>query len=589
MSSTRLAPKKKKSFFNRFLQNRRRRQQSQLDPIAQESNIAMIRRVATQGWRFVPPTAKVGQMLGTTIFNANKLAGLILNIPFGLASSLGVALAVVFGYGTIVTQWWIRARGMYRRTAPVTPAAMAMAAIARNPTMTGSEAKVETARVEILQQLIAPPTTNAPSQLNPYRNATFFSPGVEVGYLARGGYIVLQGFSVVYMFNTIPSAFLSAYSIAQLIARIPGLSFDSFCADNDATSPSWKLALVNGTAILFAYCSNVAYDVYNKPQIRNYYGKLIIEGEIIKIGGRAWAETLLGVSINTMVLAFTGRASWNLLKDELFCHIGITSIPAAFVSFMVLESCITNYIINGIMTLMAVHNRYNNVHATSRASLLEDIGFSRTLHANILFAIYIDAVANAVGSYVAGARFPETADPSLANEGIPYLWYVMFIACCVALLGFSNTRSLSEEADIRELGVMKAAQEVEAAMTRARADDEKESIALDNMNDEEKIQPVSVGYIPPAMREASESPLVNPPLLNPPPPVAVSDIEITELTTATPRTPRTPRSTLQMIGTFFYGSRPDLTHNPVLVTEDYIARLEEENNRLGVAFPSGFF
>jgi hypothetical protein len=227
-----------------------------------------------------------------------------------------------------------------------------------------------------------------------------------------------------------------------------------------------------------------------------------------------------------------------------------------------------------------VHNRRTS-HQTDRAALLKEIGFSQTLHKFLLFMILVDAFSNAAGSYVASARFPETVDPTLVGEGIPYHWYVILIAICVSLLGFSNTRSLSEEGDLRELRVKKTElgkkARLEVLIDQAHEnDDVHAAMAMDRMDEsqEEKTLNENAGYIPPTPRDERGALM----------PVTLSE----HLLPQNGHRSQISRETgyFNTVMTLFSPRQVALTHRPTLVDEDYIADLIKENDRLGSATPS---
>lgn len=293
-------------------------------------------------------------------------------------------------------------------------------------------------------------------QINLYKDATLCYPGVDD--LACGQsfcYRLLQVLSIMYMCNSATSGFLSTFSLVDLISRAPGFEFDGKCEEGE--SELWKVLLVNFMAIYLAYCSIVSFSKYNLDRIQTYYGTLFIKGnepgatrgEIFDIRWHSYLTTLVSVSINTVGIAFTGMHTWDLLGDQALCHIGIPLLPYELKLFLVAQACLTNFTTNGIMTLVAVHNRDSGKFKRNIVELLKGAPSFTKWHPFISTELALYSLNIALGTSVAVAQLPETLDKTL--EGFCYNPGMIFLGILTGLIALKSQYSLSMEGYQTEL------------------------------------------------------------------------------------------------------------------------------------------
>jgi hypothetical protein len=382
---------------------------------------AMLKQTFYNGMRAMPALAKVLDMTGKAVFGANRFAAWLYGIKDGLNTRTGVALSTAFGTFAFIDNFWGRAFSMYRLGQPKKKKKVVIEAIVNGD--------------------IPVPDTDI------YRNATLWYPGVETTLFMRANYLALQCFSNLYMVNSIPGSYLNTISLAALIARLADNSFDANC---DAPHPSTgtSIVMVHAIGTFLAYSSVSSFISYNHGQIRVYFGKLFIEGQVREIDRWTWLETNLGVLTNTVGIAFGGKHAWDTVKNQSFCHIGINNIPDTFILLWVMQSCITNYIVNGMMTLAAVHKRRTNQHEIDRESLAKIIGMSTLWDIIIRTAIFGNAISVFCSTENQVPSLPGTLDPEY--QYLSYNGFMILLGTALAIVSFLNQYALSSESDVRE-------------------------------------------------------------------------------------------------------------------------------------------
>jgi hypothetical protein len=359
----------------------------------------------------MPAVAKVSAMGADRIFYATRFSAWVYGVNDGLSTPFGVGLATAFATCAIVDNWWGRGYSMIRR---------------------------ERAR-------LAAPVFNpqGPRWLNSGRN--------NVSFAKAGGYVFIQLCSIQYMINSIPGSNLGALSITKLMARLGGSTFNAFCdpAKGDGPASSkFGITLAHLAGAYLAYSTISSFLSYNTPQIRNYFNKLFIDEEIWDIKAKSWFTTLTGTFVNTLGIAFAGIAALDLLEYETLCHAGLEDIPYWLKVGWVIQSCVINVIINGLMTLYAVHMHDSNEHHKARHSLANEIEMSLEWGVIISLAIFGNSVAALCATEVQVPNLPGSF-----NRDYKYLAYNSLIilgALPLSAIAFKNQLALSSESDVRE-------------------------------------------------------------------------------------------------------------------------------------------
>ncbi len=361
--------------------------------------------------------AKVASMGADRIFYATRFAAWALVVEDGLSTDFGVALALTLATSAIIDNGWGRGFSMYRRELPESQAAIA-----------------------------------AQRNRNPTKDADWVYPGMDTTFTQRAGYITIQGFCALYMFNSMPGSYLNSFAYAKLGARLTGGTFNAFCdASRDKSPPSSASSIVTAhlAGTFLGYSTISSFLSYNLPQIRNYYYQLFILNKIAEIDLATWWETITSTLLNTSGIAFAGFFSWLLLQDESFCHLGINKIPDRLILYWIIQACITNIMINGMMTLYAVHMRRINRHETDRVALAREIDMSPELDLIIRSAITVNSFAAFCATTV---QIPNL--PGIANKEWQYLAYnpalIILGLGLAARVSFLSQYALSSESDVFE-------------------------------------------------------------------------------------------------------------------------------------------
>jgi hypothetical protein len=375
--------------------------------------------------RALPAADKVTAMMGTAVFNADKFAAWVLRVPSGLSTPLGISLAIVLTVGVGVDNLIGRYFIMYRREKPKTPQ------ITPVPSLNNLD---ENPTLELTPQEIA-------------KNASLLYPGIDTSYLRDFGYKLFQLQCVLYLGNSAMGGFLSKFSLAQLISKTPGLEFDSTCEDTHSNYIA--ISLVHLAALYSSYSSILSFLKYNLIRSREYYAYYIIQKHWRDIGFLSYAETLTGVSINTIGIIFNNKHTWELLEKNSFCHINAVPIPSQLIQAQSWEACVANFVVTTASTLPAVHKRHSNQMKKELTALLEEVPSFKPWHNFIKGCIGLASLNAGLGIVVATAKLPETVNHELS--GLSYEWWMITIATLCGIVAVKNQLALSSEAYVQEL------------------------------------------------------------------------------------------------------------------------------------------
>jgi hypothetical protein len=358
----------------------------------------------------MPAYAKVAAMGADRVFYATRFSAWVCHTKDGLSTHFGVGVAATFASCAIVDNWWGRGYSMIRRE-----------------------------RDKLVTAISVP-------------RATWFHSGrVDATYVDEAGYLFVQAVSVQYMINSVPGSDLGALAVAKLLARFAGNTFNAFCAAENGEGPASypvTITLAHLAGGYLAYSTVSSFLSYNTPQIRNYYNKLFIDGEIWDVKGKSWFKTVTGTLVNTIGIAFATMAAMDLLENELLCHAGIDGVPYWFKVSWTLQACIVNVLMNGMMTLYAVHMHDSNEHHKARHKLAKEIELSLEWELIIRLAILGNSIAAFCATEVQVPNLPGTF-----AENYKYLAYnpiLITAALPLSYIALTNQLALSSESDVRE-------------------------------------------------------------------------------------------------------------------------------------------
>jgi hypothetical protein len=389
--------------------------------------LVWVKDKTTKVYRAFPSSDKVTTMMGTAVFNADKFAAWVLRVPSGLSTPLGISLAIVLTIGVGVDNIVGRAFNMYRRDKPKTPQITPVPS--QNNLSENPQGPPEISPQEIAQ------------------NASFFYPGIDTASYAKSiGYKLFQLQCALYLGNSAMGGFLSKFSLAQLIAKTPGLEFDSTCEDTHSNYIA--ISLVHLAAFYSSYSSILSFMKYNLVRTREYYAHYIIQNHWRDIKFLSTLETLVGVSINTIGIIFNNKHTWELLEKNSLCHINAVPVPEQVIQVQSWEACIANFGVTTASTLPAVHKRHSNQMKHALAALLEEVPSFKPWNNFIRASIGIASLNAGVGIVVATAHLPETINKNLT--GLSYEWWMITIATVCSIIAFRNQLALSSEAYIQE-------------------------------------------------------------------------------------------------------------------------------------------
>jgi hypothetical protein len=362
----------------------------------------------------MPAYAKVAAMGADRVFYATRFSAWVCYTKDGLSTRFGVGLAATFASCAIVDNWWGRGYSMIRR---------------------------ERERLDTVPA--APSSAPRATWIHSGRTTTTF--------LNEAGYVFIQGVSIQYMINSVPGSDLGALAVAKLFARFGGTTFNAFCDASKGEGPasySTTIAAAHLAGGYLAYSTVSSFLSYNTPQLRNYYNKLFIDGEIWNIKRKSWVKTVTGTMVNTIGIAFATMAAMDLLEYELLCHGGIDGMPHWFKVGWTMQACIVNILMNGLMTLSAVHNHDSNEHHKARHQLAKEIDLSLEWELILRTAIVGNSIAAFCATEVQVPNLPGTV-----AQDYRYLAYnALLITAAIPLsyIAFTNQYALSSESDVTE-------------------------------------------------------------------------------------------------------------------------------------------
>ncbi len=373
---------------------------------------------AAKLFRPLPGVAKVVSMAGSATFALEKFFAWSLALPSGLHSVYGIIFTTIGTITTANTNIVTRYFNMTRR--------------------------------EQLQILVAEDSASSsadlliqPSELP----ANWFHPAGDHKSW-NFGYKFTQLFSAFYIVCSTTSGYISAFALAKLIAMLPYLEFDSSCEETQ--SASWKIIAVHLTAVFLAYASVRSFKKANLAWVREYYRDLFNDGNWRNISKATLIVTATGVTTNTVCIFFSNRHSYDMLAVNSLCHISSSAtIPESAQLTLATFSCISNIIVNGLMTLAAVHKRHTNVLKTNLNTELEKLPTFKKLNPIILVSIIGDSVNNGLNTAVSVAKLPETINKNYA--ALSYHPGMCAIAGILGAFAIWNQYALDHEGYIKEL------------------------------------------------------------------------------------------------------------------------------------------
>jgi hypothetical protein len=379
-------------------------------------------------YRALPAAAKVTAMMGQAAFNGDKFAAWVLKAPSGFVNPFSIGLGSVLAIGVGVDNIVGRAFNMYRREESPSPPPSPAVSSDDNPD--GS-----------------PPALSA-SEIA--RLASFWSPGLDPETLAKNlGYKLFQLHCALYIGNSAMGGYLGEFSLAQLIAKIPGLKLDSTC---EASRSSYAgIIAVHLAAFYSSYSSILSYFKYNLVRMREYYIYYIIQKHWHDIGFLSSLETLVGVSINTIGIIVSNKHTWELVEKNSLCHTGAESVPIEAVQSQSATAALANFIVSIASTLPAVHKRNTNLLKTELATLLAQVPSCQPWDKFIRLCNFIAGVNAAVGTVYSVAKLPETIHAFLGGapsdmEDFSYEWWMVTLAGIAGVIALKNQLALSYEA-----------------------------------------------------------------------------------------------------------------------------------------------
>ncbi len=385
-----------------------------------------LKKAAIHTHRALPGAAKVAAMMGNGVFIADKCAGWILRTKDGLSTPLGIILAITFSAGAAIDNIIGRAFAMYRQ---------------ENST-----------DIPTIQSPTEAQTTD-PKPSDIARNATCCYPGIDPGSCTKDiAYKLLQIFNLLYMTNSGMGGFLSGFSLAQLVAKTPGLEFDSTC---DASHSSYAVISITHIAALYlAYSSMLAFLKSNRVRMRESFVEWIIQGHWREFGALTYLETFSSVSINTIGIIFSNKHTLELLEKNSLCHLN-ASLPTEFIQTQSWEAALSNVATTSANMLPPIHKRRINRTKKELNELLEDVPEFKPWKYIIQVGIALSALGTAIGSVVATAKLPESINPDLQDTDISYQWWMIGLAVIAGFLTLRSQHATSTESYLQELEARK--------------------------------------------------------------------------------------------------------------------------------------
>jgi hypothetical protein len=364
------------------------------------------------------------------IFNSIKFAAWVLRVPNGLNTPLGISLAAVFSTAVGIENTVIRGRNLVRgdksRSRQVTPA----------PSLNNIS---ESAALEAIPEL-------TPNEIAD--NATFFYAGTELNSRIKSiSYKILQLQCALYLCNSAMGGFLSEFSLAQLVAKTPGLEFDSTCEDTHSSYPI--IISVHLAALYASYSSILSFLRSNLFRIRRNYAHYIHQGHWREIGLASYLETLLGVSVGTIGIIYSNKHTWELLEQSSLCHINAIPVPELLIQLQSWEACVANFFVSVASTLPAIHKRRSNTMRKEITTLLEEVPSFKRWNPLIQISFVLSALNTGLGVALFTAKLPETVHDDMTDYS--YNWWMIVTGIFVGIYALTGQFSNSNDAYIQEL------------------------------------------------------------------------------------------------------------------------------------------
>jgi hypothetical protein len=294
-----------------------------------------------------------------------------------------------------------------------------------------------------------PEIENNDPQNIPSLPATWTYPGTETSKRLLAGYLFFQGTAAVYIVSSGLNGFLSSFSLFKLTTKLSGSRVDSSCENSEF--PTYGIVLLHAAAILLAYASIRSFNKYNLQRVREYYNYLFIQAEIRNVGIKTAGITFTGISINVIYVFYSNKATFEILQNNLLCRISDDIFISEKVSLALsITFCLSNFIINGMMTLAPAHKQRLNIIKTERNNLLAQVPSFKYLNPLIRLSIWGNAYINiGLGAVVAFNKFPETINRD--NIDLSYHPAMIATSCIIALISVHNQLALDNESYVKEL------------------------------------------------------------------------------------------------------------------------------------------
>jgi hypothetical protein len=396
-------------------------------------------------WREIidttPAAAKVISMVGGSLFTADRFVGWFNRVigvdeitqepPSGIRTPQGIVIAGIFIVGVGVTNYITRFKAMKRRQ---------RYAKSRSVPKLEIREEVENSHHHntIVLRNIHVPTEASNENLSIW----VLDNAVDISLAIRMGYKYFLLFSMAYMFNSGTSSFVSGSSIF----RTGG--YNGACNDENASSP-WLLIPLLMLIYILGQSTVISFKEYNLNQIKIYYRNLILKGGWRKVSFLTALETFVSTGTNTLNIVLTGHRTWDIINNEILCHVGIPGIPDPVVKFLVAESALSYFSITFLMTLASVHNRNTRVQENSLTELLEHHPNYKKFNAPTMASLGIDSFNQCAAILVATLFFPADFDANLFYLAYDWRLYVPILFLVTWIL--YSTFAVDVESYIYEL------------------------------------------------------------------------------------------------------------------------------------------
>jgi hypothetical protein len=393
---------------------------------------------ATILFRSSPAILKVIASAGLAAFGAIKFSGWVLKKEEPLDHPLTIALGVTCALSVGVDNLVCRGFNMYRRENQPTP-----------PTPLQITSQDAEPPAEAMEEGNSQLITVHPHPLISSRSQSILSyPGTEnLSCMMKASYIGLQIFAIFYMLNASSSGYLGAFALSHLVATIFSQELNTTCEGDP--SPLADIIIIHLLAFSLVYSVLLSLIKYMLPRLREYFNEYIIEKHWHDIGWGTYLESFIGTTITTACIAFTNLHTLYSLRDNTLCRLGVTTLPDFLTLFQTIVACGANFIINGAMTIVAVHKRNTDRMRDERFSLLELVPSFKPWDKLILACLILSSVSSGLGTVVAIAMLPEAIDRE--NVYLSQSWLMRVLGTLGGGFIYRNTRAVTLEGYVQEL------------------------------------------------------------------------------------------------------------------------------------------